>query len=320
MRRTDNAETKRPEKHAILRLVLWSVWLTSGLFVLILLAAIVATLMEKPSDSVSDIQQRTGLDTSTPYREVSQREKDTMNDEVKDIIKQIHNRKGYSNPTRTLAEEEDDEPEKVVTRKPRTRRPLKLIGKDFDPNKSFIIKHPNGTLTYVFPRDTSSNTIMSTTPSTIEPPAVTEPFAQARSLYPDDLINEIMTLNNATFQGVFGDDVVIPDGDALNSRSDTANAPFLCESEQLLIHPKEELSRNNSMVWIVNTKDYKQGVRIEKCLKRQLGKPCNFCDADTECKQLFHYRTLVAVDKVTKKPYKEQVLLPSCCKCAKILS
>lgn len=39
-----------------------------------------------------------------------------MNDEVKDIIKQIHNRKGYSNPTRTLAEEEDDEPEKVVTK------------------------------------------------------------------------------------------------------------------------------------------------------------------------------------------------------------
>lgn len=291
------------------RLILWSVWMFSGLIALILLAAIIKTLFEKPSlSSMEIIEQR--IDTfefdsfavGMPLKDETK-----TDDEVQDIIKRIHNREGYSNPARSEDDDEDIS-EELITKRPR-RRPLRPIGTDFNPNQSFVIRHANGTLTYIFP----------TNYSTVRPsrrPARTDPPAQSKIDYPVELIDKIMTINRASFEGAFGEDVVIPEGDALNRRSDTPDEPFLCESSERLTHPQEGQTRNNSKVWIVNTKNYKQGIRVEIC--RYPGDPCRYCDFDSICKQVYHYRTLVAVDKKTNELYKEQILLQSSCKCAKL--
>lgn len=316
MFRADNTgiDIKPVEKSAMIRLILWFVWLSSGIILLLLMAEIVATLIEKPLYSTSDIEQRMDSFESNPHVFIGDTKNENNADNgVQDIIKQINNRKGYSNPTRSV-EDEEEEPEEVTTRRARPRRPLKPIGPDFNPNKSFVIRHANGTLTYVFPTNytttISPNKRLYPTDSPITTPTKSE--------YPVDLINVILISNRASFEGAFGDDFVISDGDALNTRSDTPDEPFLCESNERLFHPLEGRTRNNFTVWIVNTKDYKQGVRIETC--RYVGKPCKFCEFDTACKQIYHYRTLVAVDTKTKELYKEQILLPSSCKCAKLLS
>lgn len=310
------------EKVKMVRLVLWSIWLSSGLMVLLLLGAIFVTLLGEISYSSSNIQQN--IDSIEPDSLPNLRsikEKKEVDDDVKEIIKQIYNRKGYSNPTPTP---EDDE---VVTSKPRRKRPLKLIGKDFDPNKSYIVKHPNGTLTYVFPNNPSSDATSTT--STLSPEKEEKietdnlidrmsdtDHTQGTAEYPTDLINEVMNTHRLVFEGAFGDDLVIPAGDALNARSNAFGDEFLCDSAETLVHPRSGTTRNNSTVWIVNTEDYKQGVRIETC--RYKGKQCNFCEVNAICKQVYHYRTLVAVDKISGKATKEQILLPSCCKCARV--
>lgn len=75
-----------------------------------------------------------------------------------------------------------------------------------------------------------------------------------------------MTIERYNFEGAFGEDIVIPNGgDSLNRRSDTPDEPFLCESEQRVFHPMKGQTKDNATVWIVNIKDYKQGVRIETC-------------------------------------------------------
>lgn len=317
------ADKNQPTRTTMVRLVFWSVWFSSGLMVLLLLGAIVVTLYGEAS--FSNIQQNIdSIDSDNNLHGI--KVKKEVDVEVQEIIKQIYNRKGHSNPTPIP---DDDE---VVTRKQRRKRPLRLIDKNFDPNKSFVVRHPNGTLTYVFPNDLAS----STTSTTSTPPLEQEDKVETDNLidrkstpsedpfridsaidYPTDFINEIMNSHKASFEGAFGDDTVIPAGDSLYSRSHTSSDEFLCDSEEKLIHPRSGSTRNNSTVWIVNTEDFKQGVRIETC--RNAGKPCNFCAGEeTACKQVFHYRTLVAVNKKSGGVTKEQILLPSCCKCARV--
>lgn len=313
MLRADNSRFD-VEKSVMMRLILWSVWLSSGLIVLLLLAEIVATLIEKPLYSSLEIEQRADSVGYDAFDAIGDMKKENnVDDGIQDIIKQIKNRKGYSNPPRS-AEDEEVEPEEVTTRRPRPKRPLKPIGPDFNPNKSFVIRHANGTLTYVFPLNYKTTI----SPKKHRVPTDSHTSTQNRNDYPVDLINKVMNINKARFEGAFGDDVVISDGDALNIRSDTSDEPFLCESKQRLIHPREERTRNNETVWIVNTNEYKQGVGVEECL--YVDKPCKYCEFNTVCKQTYLYRTLVAMNKTSNEAYKEQILLPSSCKCAKILS
>lgn len=315
MPQDNNAELyiRNIEKSTFARLILWTVLVLSGFIVLVLLVAIVTTLFEKsPSFERLDIEQRIGSFDHDPFIvSVPPKEENEAADDVQDIIKQIHNRKGYSNPTRSV-DSEEDKSEEVITRRPR-RRLLKPIGTDFNPNKSYVIRHANGNLTYIFP--TNYTTARPSRRTTI--PVPTDPPVQSRDEYPAELIDKLMTIERSNFEGAFGEDIVIPNGgDSLNRRSDTPDEPFLCESEQRVFHPITGQTKDNATVWIVNIKDYKQGVRIETC--RFPGQPCRYCDFATVCKQVHHYRTLVAVDKNTNTVYKEQILLKSGCRCARL--
>ncbi|XP_062565567.1 protein spaetzle-like [Armigeres subalbatus] len=136
--------------------------------------------------------------------------------------------------------------------------------------------------------------------------------------YPQQLVNDIIARQEYRFAEVFGDDVVIDNDDTLEKRFDTSDDEFLCTSIEKLVHPQSGYTIHNKLVMIVNTPSYMQGVRIETC--RNPGKACHKLEHlvslySTECKQLYHYRTLLAFDALTKQPYKESFRLPSCCKC-----
>lgn len=293
------------------RNVFWSIWLSSGLLILIILGGIVK-IMVQPSESIMEAKPR--FDAEDTISSTTQRP--VVDEGVQEVIKMLSIRRGYSNPHPSS---EEDDSQNITRRPKRTRRPLRLIGKDFNPHQSYTYRHSNGTLTYVFPSQNVSSTTVSSfntfddksSPTTvIDRKGSEEPVAT----YPEDLIDGIMEKHKVNFEGAFGNDLI--NGDILNSRSDIPSDDFFCATEERLIHPTDGLTVKNLSVWIVNTKSHQQGVRIEKCVNE--GKPCRFCDGNTVCKQMFHYRTLVTVNPNTNKPSKEFIQFPSCCKCTRI--
>ncbi|XP_055642933.1 uncharacterized protein LOC129779468 isoform X2 [Toxorhynchites rutilus septentrionalis] len=306
--------------------------------------------LSKPTDSASEfrslIRPRTQL--------ADNGETPSVDEDVEKKIREIYAR-GYSDPDPTSEEYPDQYPQEdspTSTVRSRPRRPLQPIGKDFDPSRSHVIKNPNGTKTYVFPARLTSSTDsvilvnVSTTsvpPITGDdvgfrdsinkgdivfpvewPPSITSecgpetPICVNIPNYPKRFIDNIIARQEHRFSEVFGDDVVVASGDKLVQRFDATDDEFICKSEEKLIHPQGGLSMDNKQVVVVNTEKYNQGVRVELCSSP--GQTCEALDHltslyRTECKQLYHYRTLLAVHPKTGELYKETIRLPSCCKC-----
>uniref|UniRef100_A0A8D8L5V7 Protein spaetzle n=1 Tax=Culex pipiens TaxID=7175 RepID=A0A8D8L5V7_CULPI len=344
--------TKEKEEPAtMVRGVPWALWLSSGLVIALLLFSTVM-LMVTPTDSTSEFRPLVRQRSTTT---VSDDPSDTATDEeVQQKISELFKRKGYSNPDPDpedqLLEESGSQIEARIDppRRRRTRRPLQKIGKDFDASQSYVIKHANGTITYVFPKevlkgngnaqlvaDTTSEdskkaaednvvryrkppTSDQVTPQKKESCSPEFPICNNVDNYPHNKINDIVAKYKQQYAGVFGEDVVVPEGDALVTRFDTSNDRPLCYSVERLIHPQEGFTKDKINLTIVNTKEYKQGVRVELCSNP--AQTCNELDGlmgqyRTECKQLYHYRTLLAVHPKTGELYKESFKLPSCCKC-----
>lgn len=324
---------------------------------LILLIICTISVMVKPTECASDY---TPLVRPRQENHSSNGNESSISDaDVQKRIQEVFNRKGYSNPDPSPNDSQEAQPEVVAVRidsQPtrRRKRPLWKIDEKFDPTKSYVIKHPNGTITYVPPRDIDiSGTVATgttTTPNSNElidkmSEASTSDTVNSRSSrggyiipridktectpelpvcnnvsdYPHELINDIVGRQKDRYAEVFGNDVVVESGDKLVQRFDNEDGnafEYICDSEERLIHPRSGFTTDNKSVMIINTKDYMQGVRIETCRSR--GQPCDKINAlfsRTECKQVYHYRTLLAIDAKTNQPYKEQFRLPSCCKC-----
>ncbi|XP_065087131.1 uncharacterized protein spz isoform X2 [Ochlerotatus camptorhynchus] len=332
-----------------------SIWLSSTLM-LILLILCTISVMVTPTESSSDF---TPLVRPRPENHSSNGNESSISDaDVQKRIQEVFNRKGYSNPDPSPNDSQEAQPEVVAVRiasQPtrRRKRPLWKIDENFDPRKSYVIKHPNGTITYVPPKDLDiSGTVATgttTTPSSTVTNVLIDKMSEASSRfvfpndlepridktectpefpvcsnvfdYPHELINDIVGRQKDRYAEVFGNDVVVESGDKLVQRFDNVDEDgnafeYICDSEERLIHPKSGFTTDNTSVMIINTKDYMQGVRIETCRRR--GEPCEKLSplfARTECKQVYHYRTLLAIDPKTNQPYKEKFKLPSCCKC-----
>uniref|UniRef100_B8RJ60 Sptzle 1B n=1 Tax=Culex tarsalis TaxID=7177 RepID=B8RJ60_CULTA len=85
-----------------------------------------------------------------------------------------------------------------------------------------------------------------------------------------------------------------------------------------MMHILVGFTEDKRVLIVVNTQEYKLGVRVE--LSSNTGQICNELERlmgqyRTECKQLYHYRTLLAVHPRTGELDKESFKLPSCCKC-----
>lgn len=353
----------------MVRGVPWALWLSSGLVIALLLFSTVMLMVtmysgvacSKPTDSTSEFRPLVRQRSTTT---VSDEPPDMATDEeVQQKISELFKRKGFSNPDPDpedqLLEESGSQIEARIDppRRRRTRRPLQKIGKDFDASQSYVIKHANGTITYVFPKEVLNNngnvppfaeTNTADSKKAAEDnvvtyrsrrclrgdckPSTTEQVQQLKKEscspefpicnnvdnYPHNKINDIVAKYKQQYAGVFGEDVVVPEGDALVTRFDTSNDRPLCYSVERLIHPQEGFTKDKINLTIVNTKEYKQGVRVELCSNP--AQTCNELDGlmgqyRTECKQLYHYRTLLAVHPKTGELYKESFKLPSCCKC-----
>lgn len=345
---------EKEEPTPLVRGVPWALWLSSGLVIALLLLSTVMLMVTmysgyfcaKPTNSSSEFQPL------VRSRSTTNESPDTATDEeIQKKISELFKRKGYSNPDPDPEDLVEDAGSQIETRidhprRRRTRRPLQKIGKDFDASQSYVIKHANGTITYVFPKEVLNDkekadlvtkdeedskkpveeAVQFRKPQTPDkvPPVKAEtctpdyPICSNVEDYPHDKINDIVSKYKQQFAGVFGEDVVVPEGDNLVPRFDTSDDMPLCYSVERLIHPQEGFTKDRTKLKIVNTKEYKQGVRVELC--GNPGQTCNELDGllgqrTTECKQLYHYRTLLAVDPLTNQSYKESFKLPSCCKC-----
>lgn len=345
--------TKEKEEPTLIRGVPWALWLSSGLVIALLLFSTVMLMVtmysglfcEKPINSSSEFQPL------VRNRPTTNESPDTATDEeVQKKISELFKRKGYSNPDPDPEDQLEDAGSQIEARidhprRRRTRRPLQKIGKDFDASQSYVIKHANGTITYVFPenvlKDKNTGDLVTKdiedrkkidknevehrkpTPDQVrqdtkESCTPEYPICNNVENYPHDKINDIVAKYKQQFAGVFGEDIVVPEGDSLVPRFDTSDDTPLCYSIEKLIHPQVGFTKDDKKYQIVNTDQYKQGVRVELC--GDPGSTCRELDGllgmrTTECKQLYHYRTLLALDPQTREPYKESFKLPSCCKC-----
>lgn len=69
---------------------------------------------------------------------------------------------------------------------------------------------------------------------------------------------------------VFGNDVVVENGDKLAQRFDNVDEegkPYenICDSDETVHYPRSGFNMDKKSVLIVNTKEYMQGVRVETC-------------------------------------------------------
>lgn len=97
----------------------------------------------------------------------------------------------------------------------RRKRPLWKIDENFDPRKSYVIKHPNGTITYVPPKDvdlsgTVSTTGTTATPSQGNPNELVDKMSEASTSDSDKLrsrraLNKIKTLLLRARLGLFSE-------------------------------------------------------------------------------------------------------------------
>ncbi|XP_055642956.1 protein spaetzle-like isoform X5 [Toxorhynchites rutilus septentrionalis] len=316
----DNHTVCQHKDSKMIRRIPWSIWLPSGLMIIIMFLCMIIMLLitsafprtqnygsserfvvgsaghlSKPTDSASEfrslIRPRTQL--------ADNGETPSVDEDVEKKIREIYAR-GYSDPDPTSEEYPDQYPQEdspTSTVRSRPRRPLQPIDSI---NKGDI----------VFPVEWPPSITSECGPET--------PICVNIPNYPKRFIDNIIARQEHRFSEVFGDDVVVASGDKLVQRFDATDDEFICKSEEKLIHPQGGLSMDNKQVVVVNTEKYNQGVRVELCSSP--GQTCEALDHltslyRTECKQLYHYRTLLAVHPKTGELYKETIRLPSCCKC-----
>lgn len=126
------------------------IWLSTGLAIILL---VIGTLMLMPTDTASEFKP---LIRPRQSQVNDNEEAATTDEEVETRIAGLFNRERFSNPDPAPEDDPEEDRYSTVPRidssaNSRPRRPTQKVGKDFDPTQSYVYKHPNGTITYVFP-------------------------------------------------------------------------------------------------------------------------------------------------------------------------
>lgn len=132
--------------------------------------------------------------------------------------------------------------------------------------------------------------------------------------YPEAQIEEMIRKDLHKYKDLFGSDGIEPD---VVTRNNADSEEQLCDSYEEVIYPTAGIRQDETSWLIVNTKTYKQGVRVAKC--HHANRPCRMTESfpnnySTECKQHFVYRELLAISPegtTTKDKFK----FPACCSC-----
>ncbi|XP_049805379.1 uncharacterized protein LOC126248444 isoform X1 [Schistocerca nitens] len=135
--------------------------------------------------------------------------------------------------------------------------------------------------------------------------------------YPYHYIEEVIANSAYDFSSYFQDDHIYED---VATRIDAdANDDSVCDSEETVLYPKVGQNADDRTLFIVNNDgNYKQGVRVEKCRRKEQS-PCDPklvvpTGFKTHCKQKYIYRKLLALQP-NGEPVPDNFRIPSCCSC-----
>lgn len=133
--------------------------------------------------------------------------------------------------------------------------------------------------------------------------------------YPTDHIEKLLRKYIHKFADVFGSDSMVNE---VSTRIDGFDEIQLCDYTEKLIFPTSGQRLDGTELYIFNTPEHKQGVRVSIC--RNLGQPCHMSEGfpnsyRTECKQHMVYRELLSLSP-DGVPIKEKFKFPACCSCA----
>lgn len=140
-------------------------------------------------------------------------------------------------------------------------------------------------------------------------------FCTKNDNYPAEYVRQILHEHSHRYANYFVSDLVSND---VSIRVDDFDTEYLCDSYEKLIFPTSGKTQDGSELYILNTGEHKQGVRVSLC--RNSGKPCRMAEVfpigyKTECKQLHVYRQLLSLGP-DGKPVPDYFEFPACCSCA----
>lgn len=130
--------------------------------------------------------------------------------------------------------------------------------------------------------------------------------------YPTDIINqEIMKDPSVLYHSSV--DMV----SSVAQRTNMASAEALCLSNEKVIYPKTAQCANGQWLYVVNSGEFVQGVRVETCMQEDGS--CRVIDGfaqgyKTSCKQKYIFRELSAMN-VNGKITREYFRFPASCCC-----
>lgn len=138
-------------------------------------------------------------------------------------------------------------------------------------------------------------------------------FCSSGDNYPIDYVQFLLHKHWHMLSFAFHNDAIDPDEFILDSipGKDTD----ICKSHDELVYPTSGQNMDGKNLYIINTPEQKQGVRISMCQERR--KPCQSFEKipyQTMCEQRFIYRELLALS-AKGVPIKEKFKFPAFCTC-----
>lgn len=133
--------------------------------------------------------------------------------------------------------------------------------------------------------------------------------------YPYHYIEEVIGNSAYDFSSYFQDDHL----EVATRIEVDSNEDSVCDSDETVLYPKVGQNADDQTLFIVNNDgNYKQGVRVEKCRRKEQS-PCDPklvvpTGFKTQCKQKYIYRKLLALQP-NGEPVPDNFRIPSCCSC-----
>ncbi|XP_037028966.1 protein spaetzle-like isoform X2 [Bradysia coprophila] len=171
-----------------------------------------------------------------------------------------------------------------------------------------------------FPEEEMSQTSFVPSPGASEPKcAKGSTFCEAIDNYPTARVDLLLKEHAHKYEELFGADMIEGGSNIANRYNGIEEEESLCKSQERIIHPQAGLTQDNTWMYIVNQKNYTQGVRVEECIHtKQCEMTQNFpLGYKAECKQKYIYRQLLAINE-SGHTVKDLFRLPSCCQCVLI--
>lgn len=139
-------------------------------------------------------------------------------------------------------------------------------------------------------------------------------FCTKNDNYPVEHVRKLLQEHLDRYADIFVTDLVTTD---ITVRVDDFDIEHLCESYEKVIYPTSGKTKDGSERFILNTDEYKQGVRVSLC--RKSGSSCKMAEVfpvgyKTECKQQMVYRQLLSLG-TDGQPIKNHFEFPACCSC-----